>query len=539
MHDVVIRGGRVIDGTGSPWFMADVAISGDRIQAMGTLARGSGHREIDARGAIVAPGLIDIHTHSDLTLVIDPRAASTLAQGVTSQIMGNCGVSAAPTRNRELYYGPLDPALTSGIDCDWLGFRDYFRRLESTGIATNVASFVGHGNIRAAAMGYEDRAPSEDELERMRGLTVEAMEDGAIGMTTGLAYIPGTYAKPAEVLDLARVVARYGGIYASHIRNQTESIAKSVRECIEIGKGAGITAHVSHMQPGAPRLGCAHELLDMIEGERGRGVDVSCDAIPYTIGSTTLKSLLPPWANDGGDAALLQRLKNPAERARIKADTMTHGAESGGSRKRTLIKDGRWDKLWLASAEKNLDLVGKDFAEIARMRRQDPHEALLDILIEEEAKPWMLAEDVAEADFLDIARHQVGGVISDGFSLHPEGVLGQGRHHPRSYGAFPYFLRRFVREDKRLTWEAAIHKLTGYAASRFHLAGRGVLQPGNCADVVVFDPERIAEQASFADPYRFATGIHLVLVNGEVALEAGAQTDSRPGRVLRRGARDH
>jgi N-acyl-D-aspartate/D-glutamate deacylase len=426
--------------------------------------------------------------------------------------------------------------LTRGLTCDWTRFSEYFRRLESTGIATNAASFVGHGNIRAVAMGYDDRAPTPAELDRMKALTAEAMDDGAIGMTSGLAYIPGSYAKADEILTLAKVVARYGGIYASHIRNQTESIRESVRECVDVGRGAGIPAHISHMQPGAPKLGCVHELLRMLDGDRAAGIDVSCDAIPYTVGSTTLKSMLPPWANDGGDGALLQRLKVPTIREKIKADTVTHGAESGGSRKRTLIKDGQWQKIWLASAEKNKDLVGKDFAEIGQRRNQDPHDALLDILIEDDAKPWMLAEDVSEDDFLDIARHPMGGVISDGFSLHPEGVLGQGRHHPRSYGALPYFLRRFVREDKRLTWEQAIHKLTGYAASRFRLAGRGVLSPGAFADLTVFDPERIAERSTFTDPYRFAAGIGWVVVNGRPALEGGRQTEVRAGRVLRRGA---
>jgi N-acyl-D-aspartate/D-glutamate deacylase len=533
MLDLVIKGGRVVDGTGSPWFHGDVGVEGDRIAALGRLDGVAARRTIQAEGRLVTPGIIDAHTHSDLTLAIEPRASSAVAQGVTTQIAGNCGVSAAPTIDGKPYYGPLDPTLTEGLGCDWTGFAGYFGRLERQGIATNLASFVGHGNIRAASMGYEDRAPTAPEMARMEVLTEEAMQDGAIGMTTGLAYIPGSYAKAEEIVRLARIVAKHGGLYASHIRNQTEGIAASVRECLEVGRQAGLPAHVSHMQPGAPRLGCAHELLAMIDGERRGGLDASCDAIPYTIGSTTLKSLLPPWACDGGDAAMIRRLKDPAIRRRIVDDTNTHGAESGGSRKRTLCKNGDWHKIWLASASRNANLVGQDFRVIATARGQDPYDALFDIIVEEEGKPWMLAEDVSEEDFLDIARHPVGGVVSDGFSLHPEGPLARGRHHPRSYGAFARFLRRFVREEAKLAWEQAIHKLTGYAASRFRLSGRGVLTSGAFADICVLDPDKVGETNDFGDPYRFAKGIDWVVCNGQVALEKGAATGALPGRVLR------
>jgi len=533
MFDLVIKGGRIVDGTGAPWFRGDVGIEGDRVVAIGRLDGQATKRSVDARDRLVTPGLIDAHTHSDLTLAIEPRASSAVAQGVTTQIAGNCGISAAPTIDGKPYYGFLDPNLTDGLNCDWTGLGSYFQRLERTGAGTNLASFVGHGNIRAAAMGSDDRPPTDAEMMRMEELTEEAMRDGALGMTTGLAYIPGSYAKNEEIVRLARVVARHGGLYASHIRNQTESITASVRECLDVGRQAGIPAHVSHMQPGAPRLGCAHELLALIDDERRSGLDASCDAIPYTVGSTTLKSLLPPWACDGGDAAMIQRLKDPAIRKKIIDDTNTHGAESGGSRKRTLCKNGDWHKIWLASGTRNANLVGQDFRAIAKARSQDPYDALLDILIEEEGKPWMLAEDVSEEDFLNIARHKVGGVVSDGFSLHPEGPLARGRHHPRSYGAFARFLRRFVREDGELSWEAAIHKLTGYPASRFRLAGRGVLKAGAFADIAVIDPEQVAETNDFSDPYRYAKGVDWVIANGQVTLERGSLTGTLPGRTLR------
>ena len=392
MTDLLIRHGRVIDGTGTPAIDADIAITDGRITAIGDLRLTRATDTIDASGRMVTPGFIDIHTHSDLTLMLEGRAPSSVAQGITTQIAGNCGVSAAPTRDFEPYYGPLDPAMTRGLVCDWTGFDDYFQRLQQQGVGTNVATLVGHGNIRVAAMGYDDRAPTASEMDRMRALTQQAMQDGAVGLSTGLAYAPGPFAQLDELIELGKVIGEFGGIYTSHIRNQTEGIADAVGEVIAVGEGAGIAAHVSHMQPGSPMIGATADLLRTMDDLRRRGVDVSCDAIPYTVGSTTLKSLLPPWSLDGGDEALIARLHDPIMRDKIKADTMTHGAESGGSRKRNLVKDGDWEKIWLGSSgPANEHLTGKSFAEIGRLRQQDPHEAVLDILIEEEARPWMLA----------------------------------------------------------------------------------------------------------------------------------------------------
>ncbi len=537
MTDLLIRHGQLIDGSGAPAVQADIAVTDGRITAIGDLSPMSATQTIDATGRLVTPGFIDIHTHSDLTLLLEGRARSSVAQGITTQIAGNCGVSAAPTRDFEPYFGPLDPTMTRGLVCDWAGFADYFQRLEGQGVGTNVASLVGHGNIRVAAMGWDDRAPTTAEMDRMRDLTHQAMADGAFGLSTGLAYAPGPFSTPEELVELGKIVGRFGGIYTSHIRNQTEGIAAAVAEVIAVGEGAGIAAHVSHMQPGSPMIGATADLLRTMDDLRKRGVDVSCDAIPYTVGSTTLKSLLPPWALDGGDEGLIARLRDPEAREKIKADTMTHGAESGGSRKRNLVKDGNWEKIWLGSSgPTNQHLTGKSFVEIGRLRGQDPHDAVLDILIEEEARPWMLAEDVSEEDFLNIARHEVGGVISDGFSLAPEGVLAEGKHHPRSYAAFPYFLRRFIREQGAMTWEAAIHKLTGHGATRFGITDRGWLREGLWADIIIFDAGVIGEQADFDDPYRYPHGIDHVFVNGTAAVRDGQLQDSRSGRVLRRAA---
>lgn len=534
MYDLLIRNAQLLDGSGQPAFRGDLAIEQERITAIGDLATADAHYSIDAQGHIVCPGLIDIHTHSDLTIALDGRALSSLSQGVTTQIMGNCGVSAAPTRDYQPYYGPLDPAMTRGLTCDWTDFGEYFQRLEDKGLGTNAATLVGHGNVRVAAMGYDDRPPTATEMEYMKALVDRAMADGALGLSSGLAYAPGPYAELEELVELSKIVGTYSGIYTSHIRNQTESIAEAVGEVIAVGEQAAVSAHVSHMQPGSPMLGATADLLATIEQKRREGRDISCDAIPYTIGSTTLKSLLPPWALDGGDEALIRRLQDSETREKIKQDTMIHGAESGGSRKRNLVKEGQWTKIWLGSAEINADYAGETFAEIGRRRKQDPHDAVLDIIVEDEARPWMLAEDVSEEDFLNIARHPAGGIISDGFSLAPEGTLAEGKHHPRSYGAFPYFLRHFVREQGAMSWEAAIHKLTGHAAARFHIEDRGLLREGYWADLLIFDPDSIGERADFDAPYLYPQGIDYVIVNGKIAVENGEVADGRAGQVLRR-----
>ncbi len=533
MYDILIRNGTLIDGSGAAARKSDIAIIGDRIAAIGNLSGMHAARTIDATGRVVCPGFIDLHTHSDFTLALDGRAFSSLTQGITTQIMGNCGVSAAPARDHELYYGPLDRNMTQGLECDWSDFHDYFSRLEQQGIGTNTATLVGHGNVRVAAMGFDNRRPSPREMALMIDLTEQAMEHGCFGMSSGLAYAPGPYADIEELIALGRVVARHGGLYTSHIRNQTESIAAAVEEVVDVGRNALLPAHVSHMQPGTPMLGATSGLLEKIDALRAAGIDVSCDAVPYTVGSTALKALLPPWALEGGDDALVARLRDPEQRKRIKDDTILHGAESGGSRKRNLVKNSAWNKIWLGSGQVNAHLIGKDFVEIGRIRRQDPHDALLDIIIEDAAQPLMLAEDVSEEDILNIARHPAGGIISDGFSLVPEGILAEGKHHPRSYGAFPYFLRRFVRENREMTWEWAIHKLTGHAAARFGLTDRGLLREGLQADLVVFDAERIRERATYESPYRYSEGIDLVFVNGRLACEAGEPSDVRAGRVLR------
>ena len=448
--------------------------------------------------------------------------------------MGNCGVSAAPTRDYEPYYGPLDPAMTRGLACDWTHFGDYFQRLEANGLGTNTATLVGHGNVRVAAMGYDDRPPTAAEMEQMKALVARAMEDGAMGLSSGLAYAPGPYAALEELVELGKVVAEYGGIYTSHIRNQTESIAQAVGEVIAVGEQASVAAHVSHMQPGAPMIGATRDLLATIDQKRREGCDISCDAIPYTIGSTTLKSLLPPWALAGGDEELLRRLQDPETRAKIEQDTVQYGAESGGSRKRNLARDGEWDKIWLGSAEQNAALVGLSFAEIGRRRGQNPSRRGL----RHSRRRARAAVDAWLRTCLRRTSSTSPATLPAASSPTasrwcPKAPWPRASTIPRSYGAFPYFLRHFVREQGALRWEEAIHKLTGHPAARFRLRARGLLREGYWADLVVFDPAAIGECADFADPYRYPQGIDCVIVNGRIAVERGEIADSRAGQIVR------
>jgi len=457
-------------------------------------------------------------------------------QGVTTEVFGNCGVSAAPCADAGPDLSVLgDPDLTHGLEYRWTSFSQYLDALEEAALSINAASFVGHGTVRGLVMGYADRPATAEELERMKALAKEAVLGGAFGMSSGLVYPPGCYGDTEELIELARAVGELGGIYVSHIRGMNEQMEEAVREAIEIGRQGGLPAHISHMSPAPPMYGLTVKLLEMIETARAQGCDVTCDVIPYTIGSTGLKSLCPPWTNEGGDEKLVERLQDESIRQRIIEDTLQYGALSGGSAKRALIKEGRWDKIWLASAVVNTHLLGKDFQEIAELRGADPFTALFDILIEEKATAMMLGEDKDADDLKRVMRHPTGGVISDGFALGPKGRLLDGKHHPRCYGTFPRFLGHFVREERVLPLEAAIHKITSFPAWRLDLRDRGILREGAYADMVIFDPARIADTATFQEPYQYPVGIEYVLVNGQIVVEGGAHTRARPGMVLRSG----
>jgi len=528
MDDLLIRGGHVIDGSGAPGRDADVVVRAGRIAAVEPRASGPAHRVIDARGQVVAPGFIDIHTHSDFTLPLNPRAESKIRQGVTTEVVGNCGFSPVPVsdefrddmRGFALYVGP-------GMDFSWRSVKDYLRHYEDGGLALNVAQLIGHGTLRLAVMGFARRDPSAKELARMRSLMEAAMADGACGLSTGLIYAPGSYSATPEIIEIARGAAR-GGFYASHIRGEGATLLNSVAEAIRVGEEGGLPVQVSHIKAaGRPHWGRVKDALALIDAARARGLDVTADVYPYTASSTTIRTLLPDSALEGGIEAMLGRLRDPAERARIR-DEMAHGA--------VLARGVGWHDIMIAYAPTRPEIQGLRLDEIGGRRGKDPVECVFDIIEAEKGKGYVILFQLDEADLRRALVHPHVMIGSDGSSLATTGPLSEGKPHPRSYGTFPRVLGRYARDEGLLTLPAAVHKMTGMPAARLGLTDRGVIQRGAKADVVAFSPERVADLATYEDPHRYPAGIEHVIVNGRAVVRGGEHTGSLPGRVLRPAA---
>lgn len=536
VFDILIKGGRVIDGTGNPWFRADVAIEEGRIVEICHYGSAHADQVIDVTGLVVSPGFIDIHSHSDWPLVANPKAESKIRQGVTLEVIGNCGNSAAPLKG-EAFERAEKTAEDYQVELNWSSMAEYMRVLERQGVALNVAALVGHGTVRASSIGYGNIAPNKEEIEEMKALVSQSMEEGAFGISTGLIYPPGAYSKTAELIELSKVVAKYGGFYASHVRSQNDGMFDAVREAIGIGEKACVPVQISHEIPAPPIWGQQEKLLKISEEARRRGMDVTCDVLTYLRGETTIKVLMPGWANAGGDEKLKERLKDREVREKIKKETMEKGPAAGGSAKRALIQLGRWDKIWLANCRVNKELCGKSFAEIAKIRSvDDPFDALFDILLEENAEGLIMGEDKLQVDIDYALNHPLSMVGSDGSALAPYGVLGRGHSNPRSYGTFSQVLARYVRERNIITLETAIRKMTSFPAQRLGLYDRGLLRKGMWADLVIFDQDSVMDKATYEDPYRYPEGIHYVFVNGNMAIEKGKHTGSLSGNVLRHKA---
>ena len=519
--EIVIAGGDVCDGTGAARRRADVGVRGDRVAAIGDLVGASAARRIDAAGRIVAPGFIDIHSHSDESVLIEPRLLSTLHQGVTTVIAGNCGSSSAPAiglgadevdRRLERYAGRRT----------WTSFDEYLDAVGRSGTALNFCSFVGHGRLRQAVVGGDRRPPSAGELSAMRALLASTLEEGAVGMASGLIYPPSAYAGTDELAALGEVVARYDGLYASHIRNEGARLVEAVEEGIAVGRRSGARVQLSHHKAaGSKNWGKVAATLALIAAARDEGVDVAADQYPYTASSTGLGVVVPDWVHEGGTAALLARLRDPEVRRRIRhAETET---------------ERRWDAIVIARARRHPDLVGRTVAAIAADRGVEPLEAACDLLLEEDAAVPIVIHSMCEADVQTVMRAPFVCVGSDSSAVATDGPLSEGQPHPRAYGCFPRVLARYVRELGVLGMEEAIRKMTSLTASRLRLRQRGELREGWFADLVIFDPLAIADAATFEQPHRYAEGIDAVIVNGVVALEHGRVGGTLPGRVLRRG----
>lgn len=528
--DIIIRNGRVVDGTANPWYRADVAIEDGKITKMGGLNSSQADTVLDARELVVSPGFIDMHTHSDIPLLLNPRAESSVRQGVTTEVLGNCGYSCAPVSDatREQLVGNL-LAYSPEVAVDWHTIGEYLDRLEEGGIAHNAATLLGHGTLRIAVMGLESRLPNNEELEEMKALAAESMEGGAFGMSTGLVYAPGNSSSTEELVELCRVVARYGGIYATHVRSEG---VEAVVEAIEIGERAGVPVHLSHHPTGTFIMrGKTEKTLRLVDEARGRGVEVTCDLHPYLWGLTALTATLPGWAFEGGPERMLERLRDPRVREELKKAMV-----EGTSTVHQLIRAGLWDRILLGSSEGSPSLVGRGFEEIARLKGTDPRDAVLDVLMAEGLglqSAFILAETYSETDVRNVMAHPTSMIGADGFALAPYGPLAKLGFHPRSYGTFPRVIQEYVREKGVLTLEDAVRRMTSAPAQRLGLRDRGLVRDGMWADIAIFDPERIGDRATYKEPSRYPAGIEYVLVNGVIVVMEGEHTGALPGRALR------
>ncbi len=528
--DVLITGGRVIDGTGSPWYSGDVAIRGGRIAAIGKLAGAKAGRIIDARGMVVAPGFIDMLGQSELTILVNPSLPSKIYQGITAEITGEGG-SVAPlsdeiARSDRLSYEHLR------ITPDWRSLGQYFARLEKQGIGINLATYVGATQVRRMVLGDDNRAPSAAELERMKGLVRDAMKEGAVGVSTSLQYAPAPYAGTEELIALAKEGAAFGGIYATHLRSEGDAVINAIDEAIRIGREASIPVEIWHLKAaGKTNWGRMTEIVDHIDAARKSGVDVTADTYAYPAWFNSFSAFIPPWAHDGGDRKMLERLKDPAMRARIRKEMETPSKE--------------WDNEWqeipgpeaiIVSVVHNpelLPLQGKTLDAIAKMWGKDAIDALFDLLIKDDAYTYVAVFGMSEPDVAQALLQPWTSVDCDSQGTAPDGLLGREHPHPRAYGTFPRILRKYVREEKKLRLEEAIRKFTALPAQRMRLTDRGVLKLGMWADVVVFDPETVTDRATFEQPNLLSEGMKYVLVNGVPVIEQGKATGALPGKVLR------
>ena len=514
-YDVVIRGGTVIDGTGDPPRPADVAIRGDRIVAVGEVD-GEGILTIDAAGRYVTPGFIDSHSHSETERLVDGRGPSFSLQGITTEVFGET-FSMGPVGGR--WDGPSMPA---GIERDWTTLGGFLESLERRGTAANFGSHVATGGVRAYVLGYEDRPPTAEELEEMKHLVGEAMAEGALGISSGMSYVPNIYMSTDELVALAQEAAQAGGTYATHARTMNGEDPEAIREAVVIAERTGIPVHFYHLNSVASTS--APEFLDIIREARARGLAITGDSYTYTWGITGLSSYLPAWAQEGGREEMLARLRDPEQRRRI--------ARGFATDEPALVALVGWDRVRLGVT--NPEVNAKLVSEVAAMRDVSPEEAFMDVVLEQEGRGMVIDWNNEEETLRQVlaAPFVVGGTDGDALSLEDRDKL-PALPHPRHLGTFPRFLARYVRDEGVVSWPEAIHKLTGLAAQIWGFEDRGTLAPGKAADVVILDPERIQDYATFEDPFHYSEGIDYVLVNGVPVVEDGVPTDALPGRALR------
>jgi N-acyl-D-amino-acid deacylase len=527
--DLVITNGHIIDGTGSPWYSGDLGIRDGKVAAIGNLSGAPRQRTIDAAGKVVAPGFIDMLGQSELTILVDPRLPSKIYQGITTEMTGEGGSIA-----------PLNDAIIQAdragyehykITPDWRTFRQYFARLEKQGMGINLGSYVGATQVRRMVLGDDNKQPTPEQLEQMKALVRDAMKDGAVGVSTALEYAPAPYAKTDELIALAAEGGKFGGIYATHMRSESDSVLEAIDEALRIGREAHIPVEIWHIKvAGKNNWGRMPEVVAKIDAARAAGTDVTANTYAYTAWFNDLSAFIPQWAHDGGTTKLVERLKDPATRERIRKDMLTPSKD--------------WDNEWqevpgpdaimigVVQNPKALPLEGRRLSEIAKQWNKDPMDALFDVLIEDPST-GVAVFGMSQPDVTLALQQPWVSIDNDSSGTSPDGILGQEHPHPRAYGTFPRILRKYVREEKALTLEDAIRKMSALPAQRLSLTDRGVLKANIWADVVIFDPATVHDLATFDNPNQLSEGMEYVLVNGVPVIDHGKMTGNLPGKVLR------
>lgn len=524
VYDLVLAGGRVVDGTGAPWFRADVGVIGDRIAAVGDLAKAAAKRRVDASGLVVAPGFIDMLGQSEYEVLVDNRAASKITQGITTEITGE-GSAIAPMNARMITAGK-DTWQRYGVTPDWTTLDGYWRAFRRARPAINLGTFVGAGGVRNLAMGQDDRPATAADLEAMKAAVAEAMEDGALGLSSSLVYVPDRFASTEEVIELARVAAAYGGSYITHQRSEDSALDASLDEVFRIAREASVQTEIYHLKvAGRRQWGKMPAVLSRIEAARADGLDVTADVYPWTASSNGLDASLPGWVREGGDEKMVERLKDPATRARARADFRKEDPEwpDGGAAGILLTQ------LYEPSLKK---YEGKTLAEIGLAERKDPLDVLIDLVIADRGNTGRVTFSMSEPDVRAALAHPFVSICTDSSAQAEDGLLSKQRSHPRAWGSAARILGKYVREEKLLSLEEAVRKMTSLPASRMRLHDRGIVRPGMMADLVVFDPKTVAARSTFADPLHYSVGIPYVAVNGELVVDGGRITEARPGRPI-------
>jgi dihydroorotase/N-acyl-D-amino-acid deacylase len=527
--DLVIINGHIIDGTGSPWYSGDVGVRDGKIAAIGNLAAAPRKRTIDAAGKVVAPGFIDMLGQSELSILVEPRLPSKIYQGITNEITGEGG-SAAPL-NDAIIQSDRPGYEHYKLTPDWRTFREYFARLEKQGMGINLASYVGATQVRRLVLGDDNKQPTPEQLEQMKMLVRDAMKDGAVGVSTALEYAPAPYARTEELIALAAEGGKFGGIYSTHMRDESNSVLEAIDEALRIGREAHVPVEIWHIKvAGKANWGRMPEVVAKINAARAAGADVTADTYAYTAWFNDFSAFIPAWAHDGGTARLVERLKDPAARERIRKDMLTPSND--------------WDNEWqeipgpdavligVVQNPKMLPLQGKRLSEIAKLWNKDPIDALFDFLIQD-PNAGVAVFGMSQPDVTLALQQPWVSIDNDSSGTSPEGILGQEHPHPRAYGTFPRILRKYVREEKVLTLEDAIRKMSALPAQRMRLTNRGVLKAGMWADIVIFDPATVRDLATFDNPNQLSEGMEYVLVNGVPVIDQGKMTGALPGKVLR------